>query len=456
MRNKVTPQEVLDTYMRLNSQRLTAEALGVSHWFVRKSLSAYSRGKTGKPDLDNSLQLSDVIKDETNGSCRIISSTGIETEEELLKKAGVNLDEWIVDKKMVNCWDAMSKDGPVKMYQIKVWLTRKPSFYITAVQPISPTPRKRLRSTRPVRTAVIIPDSQHGFRSRQVLNKETGIYEQKLIPMHDRKACDAALIVCEQRQPDEIILMGDMVDFADFSKYSLENDAKFLVQPMLMELFWWLQSIRRSCPRSKIRWLAGNHELRLQKALQDKLPQAADLRPVTDIDGPPSLSIERLMSLDQIDVDYIPEYGKPYWLFDKIKCHHGYVVRPKGGQTVSSILSGESSYSHIVGHIHRREIASRTTSIPVKSDNGETISAPQTIYAMSPGCLCSLDNGIVPSYKGKPELDWQQGVGIVEMFADQVFMNIVPIEKGRFILDGIVYEGQDRIEDIRKATGLNV
>jgi hypothetical protein len=80
MRNKVTPQEVLDTYMRLNSQRLTAEALGVSHWFVRKSLSAYSRGKTGKPDLDNSLQLSDAIKDETNGSCRIISSTGIETE----------------------------------------------------------------------------------------------------------------------------------------------------------------------------------------------------------------------------------------------------------------------------------------------------------------------------------------------------------------------------------------
>ena len=92
----------------------------------------------------------------------------------------------------------------------------------------------------------------------------------------------------------------------------------------------------------------------------------------------------------------------------------------------------------------------------MKSDNGETVSAPKTIYAMSPGCLCSLDNGIVPSYKGKPELDWQQGVGIVEMFADQVFMNIVPIEKGRFILDGIVYEGQERLEDIRKATGLNV
>ena len=85
--------------------------------------------------------------------------------------------------------------------------------------------------------------------------------------MHDRRACDAALLIAAQVQPDEIILLGDMVDFADFGKYTLENNAKFLVQPMLQELSWWLQSLRLSCPTSKIVWLEGNHEYRLKRAI---------------------------------------------------------------------------------------------------------------------------------------------------------------------------------------------
>ena len=48
-----------------------------------------------------------------------------------------------------------------------------------------------------------------------------------------------------------------------------------------------------------------------------------------------------------MDIEYIEDYGTPYWLFDKIKCHHGHVVRPKGGQTTSSILASESQHSHI-------------------------------------------------------------------------------------------------------------
>lgn len=439
-------QAIIDLYAELRSQRAVASKLHISRRRVARVVDEFFTESPRKESFE----------DHIDGDARVVTGSGISTASDLVAAAGVNLDEWIIEKKMVNCWDAMSKDGPVKMHQIKLWLSRRPSYFIQAVTPVSAIKRMTPTTSKASKTAVIIPDSQHGFRAKRIKNPTTGIYETKLIPMHDRQACDAALIACQQIQPDEIILMGDMVDFAGFGKYSLENNAKFLVQPTLQELSWWLQSIRLACPSAKITYTAGNHEARLKRAIQDHLPEAEGLRPADDLDGPPVLSVSRLLGLDQMDIDYIEDYGTPYWLFDKIKCHHGHIVRPKGGQTTSAILSSESQHSHIVGHIHRREMCSKTTSVPKKLDNGKVGSVPHTIHAMSPGCLCSLDTSRVPAVRGKPELDWQHGVGRVDLVGEDVFMTIIPIEKGMFILDGNVFQGEERIREIRRATGLNV
>tara|TARA_Y100001972_G_scaffold128841_1_gene192078 strand:- start:1252 stop:2592 length:1341 start_codon:yes stop_codon:yes gene_type:complete len=446
MKQDIDTQAIVDLYSRLKSQRAVAKELGISRKRVRRILDEFF--VEDPPGSD--------IEDQISGDARVLTGSGVSSAKELMRLAGVDDKEWIIEKKMVNSWDAMSKDGPVKMHQIKLWLTRRPSYFIQKVTPVSAIKRSIPATSKSSKTAVIIPDSQHGFRSKRIKNPATGIYEAKLIPMHDRKACDAALIACQQIQPDEIILMGDMVDFAGFGKYSLENNAKFLIQPMLQELSWWLQSIRLACPTAKITYTAGNHEERLKKAIQDHLPEAEGLRPADDPDGPPVLSVPRLLGLDKMDIDYIENYGKPYWLFDKIKCHHGHIVRPKGGQTTSAILSSESQHSHIVGHIHRREMCSKTTSIPKKLKDGKVVSVPHTIHAMSPGCLCSLETDKVPAVRGKPELDWQHGVGRVDLVGKDVFMTVIPIEKGRFVMDGHVYQGEERIAEIRRATGLNV
>ena len=446
MKNEIDTQAVVDLFTKLNSQRAVSKALGISRSKVKRILDTFY----------TKVAPSQVVEDEINGDARVLTGSGIYSAKELLRRANVDPSEWIIEKKLVNSWDAMSKDGPVKMHQIKLWLSRRPSYFIQEVTPVPAIKRLTPSVSKSSKTAVIIPDSQHGFRARRVKNKTTGIYETKLIPMHDRKACDAALIACQQIQPDEIVLMGDMVDFAGFGKYSLENNAKFLVQPMLQELSWWLQSIRLACPTATITYLFGNHEARLKKAIQDHLPEAEGLRPADDLDGPPVLSVPRLLGLDKMSIDYIEDYGKPYWLFGKIKCHHGHIVRPKGGQTTSAILSSESQHSHIVGHIHRREMCSKTTSVPRTLDNGKIESVPHTIHAMSPGCLCSLNISDVPAVKGKTALDWQHGIGRVDMVDEDVFMTLIPIERGRFILNGDVYQGDERIKEIRKATGLNV
>jgi hypothetical protein len=446
MSTDIDTQAVVDLYGKLKSQRAVAKALGVSRKTVRKILE---KCFVLEPPTAS-------VEDEINGDERVLTGSGVSSSKELLEMAGVDLDQWIIEKKLVNCWDAMSKDGPVKMHQIKLWLSRRPSYFVQEVTPVSAIKRSIPTASKASKTAVIIPDSQHGFRAKRVKNKTTGIYETKLIPMHDRRACDAALIACQQIQPDEIILMGDMVDFAGFGKYSLENNAKFLVQPTLQELSWWLQSIRLACPTARLTYTAGNHEARLKRAIQDHLPEAEGLRPADDPDGPPVLSVPRLLGLDKMDIEYIEDYGNPYWLFDKIKCHHGHIVRPKGGQTTSAILSSESHHSHIVGHIHRRELCSKTTSVPKKLKNGKVESVPHTIHAMSPGCLCSLNINDVPAVRGKTALDWQHGIGRVDLIGEDVFMTIIPIEKGKFILDGNVFQGEERISEIRRATGLNV
>ena len=58
--------------------------------------------------------------------------------------------------------------------------------------------------------------------------------------------------------------------------------------------------------------------------------------------------------------------------------------------------------------------------------------------------------------KGRTSIDWQHGVGRVDMMDETVLMTLIPIEDGKFVLDGNVLQGQERISEIRRATGLNV
>jgi len=260
---------------------------------------------------------------------------------------------------------------------------------------------------------------------------------QELIPMHDRRACDVVTQISADIQPDEIVLLGDMIDFGGLSTFPLEPDAKYLIQPALQELGEWLR-VLVGTTNGKVTLCEGNHELRLSKQLQN-VQEAAVLRPIDDILGPPMLSVERLLCLDKLGISYIKPYGKVYWLFNDIKVHHGHIVRPKGGQTVSSILSG-ARHSQIVGHIHRREIACSTRTVPGKNGQDEHV----TISAMSPGTLCSVKPRLVPTGKGRPDQDWQHGIGLVIRDSDGVnHMQLLHINDGKCVYNGKVYVGRD-------------
>ena len=439
--NEDTLRWIYAEYKRIGSIRGVVREHGVTYHFARSritlaeslfgdesdsSILAAKKVALPKKDVvDGPKDKPDVV-DEIDGGTRVVTGRGIRTLKQLVKQANINENDWIVTKHLVNKWDAVGKDGIVELFQVKAWLEKRPDYFTPVVKPVHVKKRNLNRKQSPEGVALIIPDSQHGFRR----------VKGELIPIHDRRCVDLAIQVCDYLKPDEVVLLGDMLDLAPWStKYSTSPDLKYTTQPSLLELHWFLQSLR-NCGDHKITYLEGNHEARIKKAVVDRLEEAVDLRPVGRNVERSLFSLPNLLSLDEIGVDYVEPYGKAYWLFgNTVRCHHGNTVRTKGGQTVTAMLNSGTTSHEIVGHIHRREFASRRIPFDGKF---------KTVDAMSPGCFCRIDTevSLVPAYAGKP-VDWQHGMGIVYKYHDHVSMQLIPIDDGVCFVNGECFIGSD-------------
>ena len=166
-----------------------------------------------------------------------------------------------------------------------------------------------------------------------------------------------------------------------------------------------------------------------------------------ETDGTPAMSIQKLMALDSLDIEYVSPYGAEWWLFDKVRVHHGDLARKGGGATVAATLRS-AACSEIFGHVHRLELAGKTLS----DSNGQ-----RYVWAMSPGTIARIDRPVVPG--STPRTDWQQGLGIVTMTPptaktdSMISMEAIPIQFGRCVVDGMILHGVDRSDEIREATG---
>tara|TARA_A100001388_G_scaffold275162_1_gene260139 strand:+ start:1098 stop:2360 length:1263 start_codon:yes stop_codon:yes gene_type:complete len=393
-----------------------SKALGIPRTTLRRRLGMYE---------DPRRRPSDKIEDDIKGELRTLTSKGrIKSVDQLLATAEIDLNDWIIDRQVVNTWDAMARqeDGttaPETMYQVKIWLTHK---YIVDLEPIKLSfkgVREPLQGIPPEGTVLCLPDAQFGFR-----RTEDGTLE----PFHSEEALQVSLKAAKEIAPDVVVLMGDMIDFPQLSRFQTEPNTRQLLQPSLDALGEYLQALVDTVGKATpIYWLEGNHELRLRNALLDLHAGAlADIRPANE-SGPPQLSVERLLHLDELGITYVKPYGTPLWLWD-VMLHHGYIVRGSGGKTVSSIL-GNTTHHHIVGHIHRREIASRSI---------ETPEGRKEIHAMSPGCLASLERGGVPAGKGRPGVDWQHGLGVIYRHNNVSHLHCIPILDGVCVVNGKV------------------
>jgi len=372
-----------------------------------------------------------------------VQSKGIYDLASAVKAAGLDETKWTIKSWTAKAWQGFVKtaDGPEVVQMHGIRFNAEPKFgpAEAPVVPVRKLRRKKSDEVKATESVLCIPDSQHGYRWNE--------NHTHMIPLHDRVAFDAIVQVAEDMKPDHIVLLGDMLDLAPWStRFARPQDLMGTTNAALHELHWQIAQLRLASPASKIYFLEGNHEQRINRALVELMPEAPGVRRVGEKHE--AMSVERLLALDELDVEYIGPYGEGMWMWkDQAKTPiwftHGDVVRAGGGSTAAAILKS-SRYTQIYGHIHRVEHVAKT----IHGHNG-----PETIHAMSPGCLCNLTPGVLPG--SKRANDWNQAfsVGYLDAETGDCHYALNMIEHGRTFFNGKGYQGRDRSVEIAEFTG---
>lgn len=366
----------------------------------------------------------------------------VRTLDELIAAAQIDLDVWECVEVSPNSYESFMKndDGEavvVPLWQVKARFRRRDMEALMPVlRPIEVAAGAQIRmgNRRPspgVRRVLVLPDPQFGF----VRAARSGALE----PLHDRRALDVALQIAYEVRPHDIVWLGDMLDAADWSdKFVSSPEFSQQTQPAVIEAHWWLRRFAEARPSARRHVLEGNHDKRLPNALLVHLRAAYGLRAADELARPAQLTLARLLALDSLGYTWSDDYPNGvYELHPQFWLIHGDLARNRSGATVASLLD-QYDVSVIQGHIHRIEMAARTT----KSGRQQ--------WAASPGCLCRVD-GIVPGRSARQ--NWQQGVAVIYMDGDAHHLQLVGIREGRALFGERLVVGGERVTELAADTG---
>lgn len=377
-------------------------------------------------------------KNEVSKNLVVTSTVGHEplTEQEMAELFKIDLSIWETAKVLTNSWPMGAKDeqknlsfvdgvvsGEVKtggiivtrLYQTKIWWVRKRPLVIEPIlKPLEinlkELPKGKGKPLPKKNRILVIPDIHSGYR--RIKGKD--------VPLHDKKAMDIVLKIAQETAFTHIIMLGDMLDFAEWSNHwPTPNDLTDTTQKALVDFGGWVAMLRQANPKAKIVYLEGNHEVRMRKLLISLVPAAYGLNSIDNLEGFPVLSVPNLLGFHKLGVEWIEGYPDVEYWVDGILFAHGTKAK-KSGMTTSTLVN-EYSHSSVTGHTHRREHAERTFWV-----EGEK----KEIFAISPGCLCRIDDtGVVPAVKDRN--NWQQGALVLQQSSTGYVPEFIKIKDGK-------------------------
>lgn len=265
--------------------------------------------------------------------------------------------------------------------------------FINQAAPTKITPSRRSKPSRAEALSVIFPDSQ--------------------IPFHDPVALSLAHVAVRETVPDNVVLVGDMVDFPSLSRFGSRPEWNNGIQSALDQTHRMLAQIRSNAPDTKIHYIFGNHELRLQKSILENNAELLGIKRANAERELGVLTLEFLLRCQELEVNVVGGYPNGVvWLENHLRVIHGTSSNSRGS-TSAKYLNEDPHVSTIHGHSHRSEIQWRTT--PTRDGYIQR-------FGMSPGTLADI-TGNVPSYYSTideqgvtiPKAEnWQQAIGIIE------------------------------------------
>jgi predicted phosphodiesterase len=226
-------------------------------------------------------------------------------------------------------------------------------------------------------------------------------------PYQDELCLSAMLQYCKWWKPDEIFIVGDLLDAYAFARFVKNPETALKAQDEIDEAINILKQIKKANPQAKICLVRGNHCYRLQKYLWTRAPELSGLR---------ELNIESLLQLKHIGIQYASAGRLEH---RGIIIKHGTVVRQHSAFTAKAEFEKEGK-SGISGHTHRFGM--------FRKDN---VNKPHVW--MEIGCMCKKD---MEYMEGEPA-NWHNGFGVGYFYKDGNFkLDFVPFINGKFLFEG--------------------
>lgn len=416
-----------------------AKEYGMNRNTMKSKLYRGSKqAKRVKPNNQPITKEEIVIEDDKNTKTITykapLHSARITTLEELLKYAEVDMEVWEVKEWTPNSWTVTAViNGEFETatnFQVKARLIRKiPILINPVIHPIQITlndiesPRKHSKSALNVSVALF--DLHIGFSYDKYGN---------LVPYQDRNAIANAIAVCDYLESKyglkEIVLAGDAMDLAEWStRFVTRPEFYGSTQPALKEMSWILATLKRKFPRTKIVFMDGNHEKRVEDSIIEHLGWAYNLTPGDLKDTNTEVfTIQNLLGLERMEIEYMGGYpNNDLWLNDNLKISHGTLARNASTATAKAILQ-QDRVSVVYGHIHREEVA---TEIENRRDQR------RVIRAVCPGCLCHVDGRVPPVGR---QTRWTNGFAVLWYDDDTSYIDTVSIQDGKAVYHGKVFQ----------------
>lgn len=159
------------------------------------------------------------------------------------------------------------------------------------------------------------------------------------IPFQDDGAVRSFIKYCKERQPEVVVLNGDVLDMFMLSRFTKGEGRNPLEEMTMCQGF--LDSLRKAVPNADIYYVIGNHENRLEKYVLTKAPELASL-------------IEDVFTIIKTS-DYRVRGCASVTFNDNFVCKHGTLLGNKSG--LSAIKEMENAYmSGATGHCFSEDV----------------------------------------------------------------------------------------------------
>ncbi|MFE2997963.1 metallophosphoesterase [Nocardia sp. NPDC059246] len=240
-------------------------------------------------------------------------------------------------------------------------------------------------------------------------------------PFHDRKALRTVIQCIGDIQPDEVVFIGDVMDFPAQSRWSKDTRAEFErdlrqdVDEGKRKIFEPLRAVYAG----PVGFHEGNHDERPRTYLNKYSPALASVK---------AFNIETLMDFDSFGITLLPDFYEiaPGWVST-----HGHLggirLSQEAGKTALTAAK-RFGKSVVMGHTHRLGVQPYSFGYDSK--------VTKTVYGFEVGNL--MDMKLAGYLKGAAA-NWQQGFGILDIDGQHTKPMAVPIENRKFIVDGSVW-----------------